>query len=84
MPTPGSSSEHAFRIPTFNITPAISVIQPPLTYIHDMSALGASKGEIRIMEMSTSLVELLSKAMLNVGKQINGPLGMLAPWGYPP
>ena len=82
MPTPGTTSEQAFPIPTLNVIPAISVIQPPLAYIHDMSALGASKSEIGIMENPTTLLEPLSKAMMDVCKQIDGPLGMLAPWWY--
>jgi hypothetical protein len=82
MPTPGTTSEQAFPIPTLNVIPTISVIQPPLTYIHDMSALGASKSEVGIMENPTPLLKPLSKAMLDVCKQIDWPLSMFAPRGY--
>jgi len=47
-----------------------------------MSALGASKSEIGIMENPTTLLEPLSKAMLDVCKQIDRPLSMFAPRGY--
>ena len=55
------------------------VVQSPPTNIHDMAALGAPKREIGVVKLPTPRLESLSKSMLNIGKQIRGPHGMLAP-----
>ena len=60
------------------------VVQPPPTHIHDMATLGAPKREVGVVKLPTTRLESLSESMLNVGKQIYGPHGMLAPGRNPP
>ena len=55
------------------------VVQSPPTNIHDMAALGAPKREVGVVKLPTPRLESLSKTLLNIGKQIRGPHGMLAP-----
>ena len=79
VPTPGPPGESAITIHALNATPNIIAIQSPPTHIHGMAALRAAKREVRVVKLPTSRLESLSESVLNVGKQIYGPHGMLAP-----